>query len=117
MALQYCVAVGAELGWLPGQPNDAQKHVGLTCTVRVNDPPEWRREPRAGPMRQRALLLACVLAFAAVTGSESHVRVQHDNMHGTAVRGLQQAAGTASTSTSNRGAMSTLEWPVPPGYT
>lgn len=99
------------------QPIDAQKHVGLTCTVRLNDPPEWKHEPQAGLMRQRALVLACVLAFAAATGTESHVRVRHDKRHGTAVRGLQQAADTASTSNTDTGVMSTLKWPVPPGYT
>jgi hypothetical protein len=66
-------------------------------------------------MVQYALVLACVLAFAAAIATECHASVRHDSMHGTAVRGLQQITYTARTR--NMGVMSTLAWPVPAGYT
>ena len=70
-------------------------------------------------MVQCALVVACVLAFVAAVGTESHAHVRHDSTHGASVRRLQPAtdSASASASTSNTGVMSALKWPVPPGFT
>ena len=67
-------------------------------------------------MAQCALLLACVLVFVAVIEADSQATVRHSSVQRGAIKSQQQAAATAGTGTSSEDAMSTLNWPVPPGY-